>query len=113
MPEEKAGIGGVGYGLLRTDPQPQLTLFSHFRLQLVHAQADIPHLHHVNEAPQLVNAVYAYKIINHGSGSSNGKSRILDPDPENHPIRDPDPNFELQIDKKGHQHLTKFVISGT
>jgi len=43
-------------------------------------------------------------MINNGSGSSYGKSRILDPDLGNHPITDSDPDLDLtcklQIDKK-------------
>jgi len=41
-------------------------------------------------------------MINYGSGSSNQKSRISDPEMKsgNHPITDLDPTFELQIDKK-------------
>ena len=33
-----------------------------------------------------------------------------DPDPGNHPITDldPDPTFELQIDKERHQNMSKF-----
>jgi len=42
------------------------------------------------------------EIINYGSGSSHGKSKILylDPDPGNHPIMDPDPTSEQQIEKR-------------
>jgi len=49
------------------------------------------------------------EIIDDGSGFSNGKSRISYPDPTKHSITDPDPNpiFELQIEKK-HQNLSKF-----
>jgi len=50
------------------------------------------------------------KIINNGCVSSNEKSRIsdADPNPGNHSITDSDPTFELQIDKKRHQHFGIF-----